>query len=283
MEYLFRYLNGRPQIFLDTGERFYPSEPLPKDHLFEAGLNFSPMLDCDPNQLLLKPVNAWFNAIPDIFANKVITHLIKMGRLIRFGSASLIVEEPQHVDWSVDEEGYTETSITLASMFVDLSEEIGDFDGLLNSMERFICEEIGTGRMSDNITELPLFDKNILFTEKQMFQLSALTLFFKMAIPISNTYYSTFVMNVSPIRRPWIVLAAPFMELIESYCPELIRLLRQHVRKNLICTSWASQTTIALETEFQFTEFLLYALPFIDLYSADLKIINSVLDVFSGR
>ena len=264
MKYQFKYLDGRPQIFFDTGERFYPSEPLPKDHLFEAGINFSPMLECNPEQLIIEPVNKWLNDIPLLFANKVITQFIRMGRYIRTGSANLANEVEKHRDWTVDEEGNTELSINISNMFVDLSEEIGDFDGLLNSMERFICTEIGTGRMSDNITELPLFDKNIRFTEKQMYD------------------FSSFVANVGPVRRPWIIISTLFMELVETYSPQLIMLLRQHIRKHLNGTLWASDMSLELEAEFQFCEYLWYGLPFVDLYKSDLKIIDSVLDVFSS-
>lgn len=279
MRYECKYLGRRSQIFLDTGEHFFPSEPLPKDHLFEAGLNCS-MRDYDLENLLLKPVNGWLNSLPRHVENEVITHLIKMGRLIRLGSASLTNEEPKHMDWTVDDEGYTETAVILSNMLVDLSENIGEFDGLLNSMERFICSEIGAGRMSERITEIPLLDKNIRFTEKQMYQLAAVSLFTKLMVPISNTYYSSFVVNVSPVVRPWIVISTPFMEVVECYCPRLIMLLRQHIQKCINGTIWANRSTIEIETEFQFCEYLWYILPIIDLYESDLKIIDSVLKCF---
>ena len=282
MRYQFKQLNNRPQIFLDTGEKFFPNEPLPKDHLFEAGLNFS-FHHNDPEKVILTPVNNWLNAIPHEFANEVFLTLIKMGRAIRLGSSDLIRENPVHIDWSVDEEGYTEVSINIASLLMDLNNSFGGDNGLLISMERFICAEIGAGRISEYISDIPAFDKSIRFSEQQMMELSAIALFSKLMVPISNTYYSSYVVNIGVVRRPWIAISAPFIENVESYCPELVMLLRQHIKEYLRRTLWASNRSIDIEAELQFCEYLWYALTFTDMYSVNYKIIDTVLDVFGGQ
>ena len=282
MEYQFKSLRGRMQIFLDTGERFYPSEPLPKDHLFEAGLNLSFRLN-DPKTLVAKPVNDWMDAIPLAMANAVAVTLIKMGRVIRFGSSDITADEPCYIDWTVEDEGYTDVAVHINVLFEELNDAFGGPSALLLSMERFICAEIGNSLITDKITELPFGDKNIRFTEQQMLQLSTLAIFSKLVIPIYNTYYASFVRKVGPVQRPWLLIRCLFQQTIDEYCPELLKLLRVYVRSHIRETQWESSVLLDDEAELQLQEYLWYGLPLIDLYNTDLRMFDTVTRVFNNQ
>ncbi len=284
MQLELRRCGSGTMAYLNTGEPLCPSEPYPKEYMFDMGLqaHFTPS-ELLPN--VLEPINRWLEWCPTDIAMEYAKLLINVGCYLRKGTID--IEEP------ADERFTSYRIFHSVDPDDDVIEHVNQYIaihgiGVIESLEKYFLHCIGDGTINEDIASKNIWAPGITFTESQLTRLAVATLFIKAMIPLANTLFNQWA-RLAPQKTedPWgfvldisDTLLTYHLGIKEDYL--IFDALAEYIGKVITATDW-DDSEMAERAELGMHDYVGRTLPMADFFAPGFNILSHLLDTYNHR